>query len=306
MKLAQAFYKGDKMSKIMSIIVVALMLSFCGSVANAKVNKITKPEFYSAGKMSVSRINNWMRKEMPPKIYDIWSGKKNRIYLNDAWKIMKLSGTASGFKNDFGKKNGFANKNYNDKNWLNQPVPWMWNLVFPDGNLSTIKFTGIGWYRKHVSISKALKNKCFILHFEAIDDQCEVFINGKKVAANTILVSGDSNSYGPRHSESFEADITKYVSFGSDNVIAVKVYDDGKTNNRNDHLKKHAGVGGIWQEVYIDVVPQVYQTKTLVSPKLKESGLQCKSFIVNTTGKSYSADSEGKTFSLEICALQVC
>jgi len=288
---------------IMNLFLVFLaMMCFngCGHLdsekprSNVKELQNIKPllnsKLYSAGKANAKTIESWFKKEMPPELYDIWNLKKDRIYLNGIWKLIKLENTEGNPESNFGLKKGYNKKDFNDSNWFNQPVPWMWNLGFPDSGsgYSNINFAGIGWYRKHVTISNALKNKCLVLHFEAVDDKCEVFVNGKKVAANTILTTGDSLTYGARHSESFSVDITKNIIFGSDNVIAVRVYDDGK--NKNLSNKRDKGVGGIWQEVYIDVVPKVYQTKTLVSPDLKRSGINCKSFIHNASGKTYSAN----------------
>ncbi|HZJ74953.1 MAG TPA: beta-galactosidase, partial [Clostridia bacterium] len=55
------------------------------------------------------------------------------------------------------------------------------------------------WYRKKFTVNNELKDKNIILHFEAVDWHCVVFLNGMPVGAHT-------GGY-----DAFSFDITKYL-----------------------------------------------------------------------------------------------
>lgn len=67
------------------------------------------------------------------------------------------------------------------------------------------------WYRKHLEISPKDVGKRLVLYFEGVTDRCEVFFNGSPMYVNDC-------GYVP-----FEVDITDFVRFGEDNVIAVHI-----------------------------------------------------------------------------------
>ncbi len=67
------------------------------------------------------------------------------------------------------------------------------------------------WYRKHIEISPEDMGKRLVLYFEGVTDRSEVFFNGSPMVINNC-------GYVP-----FEVDITDFVRFGEDNVIAVHI-----------------------------------------------------------------------------------
>lgn len=90
-----------------------------------------------------------------------------------------------------------------------------------------------------------------ILHFGAVDQQASVFVNG---VAALYHVGG----YLP-----FEVDITQYVNKG-ENTLTVEVTDDLNTELPYGKQSKTPGgmwytpVSGIWQTVWMEVVPRGY------------------------------------------------
>ncbi len=101
-----------------------------------------------------------------------------------------------------------------------------------------------------------------LLHFGAVDQTCEVFINGKPAVSH-------EGGYLP-----FCADITDFLNT-AENTITVRAIDT------LDHLypygkqkKKRGGmwytpVSGIWQSVWMEVVPEVYIESVSITPDLK-------------------------------------
>lgn len=70
---------------------------------------------------------------------------------------------------------------------------------------------GIGWYGKNLLIPESKQGEKIYLYFEGVYNRSEVFVNGKSVGKR------------PNGYISFMYDITPYVNFGGDNLVAVKV-----------------------------------------------------------------------------------
>ena len=68
----------------------------------------------------------------------------------------------------------------------------------------------ISCYRKHFTLGKEYENKRVRIRFEAVAIVAEVFVNGQYIGEH-------KGAYTP-----FEFDITDYIAFGEDNVVAVR------------------------------------------------------------------------------------
>ena len=110
------------------------------------------------------------------------------------------------------------------------------------------------WYRRTFDLpGEALEGRV-LLHFGAVDHDCEVWINGQSVGTHR-------GGYTP-----FVFDITKQVRAG-DNTVTVFAQDDtrspltpsGKQSTRYHSAGCHyTRTTGIWQTVWIEWVPETY------------------------------------------------
>ncbi len=104
------------------------------------------------------------------------------------------------------------------------------------------------------------KGKIF-MHFGAIDQICEVEINGKAAGGNV-------GGYLP-----FSLDITEPISVGS-NTVKVTVTDNLDTELAYGKQRKNRGgmwytpISGIWQTVWLESVPQTYIQGLRITPTL--------------------------------------
>ena len=178
-----------------------------------------------------------------PKHTDLFYGKRDCIYLNGYWKLRKLSNTEDNPEDDLGMKEGFWRVDYNDSSWVDQYVPWDWNVAHPVYEEGTVlepiwkpiwklrkrkyKFSGVGWYRTMVKALENYKDKRVILHFERIDGEIKVWVNGVFIGENKST-SEVLREKGYQHSgnwlDRIEFDITKAINFGKTNTIAIRVY----------------------------------------------------------------------------------
>ncbi len=121
------------------------------------------------------------------------------------------------------------------------------------------------WYQKEMlftteeSVRKAQGQRC-LLHFDAVDQQVVVYINGAEVARHY-------GGYLP-----FETDITDYV--GTEKIVLqVRVRDESDTSHhsRGKQTLKRGGMfytaqSGIWQSVWYEWVPENYVKKYQIIP----------------------------------------
>ena len=115
---------------------------------------------------------------------------------------------------------------YSDGHWrrLNLPHDWAIEGDFspsnPSGASGGALPGGIGWYRKHFSLSPDEKYDRFTITFDGVYMNSTVYINGHRLGTR------------PYGYSTFEYDLTPYIYKKGDNVIAVKVDNSDQPNSR--------------------------------------------------------------------------
>ena len=98
---------------------------------------------------------------------------------------------------------------------------------------------GTGWYRKKLFFGEDMKEKIITILFEGIYMNAECWLNGHSLG---------SHPYGYT---SFAFDITPYIRFGGENVLAVKVRNEGENS------RWYSG-SGIYRHVWLIVNEPVH------------------------------------------------
>ena len=102
------------------------------------------------------------------------------------------------------------------------------------------------WYHRKINVPGSWKDKKVLLHFGAVDYECEVFIDGKSAG---IHYGGTS---------SFNFDITSLVRLGEEQELVLYVKDELRSGDqpRGKQSRKYQSAGimytrttGIWQTV---------------------------------------------------------
>lgn len=124
------------------------------------------------------------------------------------------------------------------------------------------------WYRKKFTLGECFSGKRTILHFEAVDWRCTVFINGK-------AVGGHQGGYIP-----FSFDITEHLIEG-ENELIVCAFDPTETGwqDRGKQVRKSTGfwytaTSGIWQTVWLEPVSEVYVKNVKITPNIDSSSVR--------------------------------
>ena len=132
------------------------------------------------------------------------------------------------------------------------------------------------WYRREITLPEDFAGKRVLLHFGAVDQTADVWVNEKQVASHI-------GGYLP-----FEADITSALGEGKA-VITVRVTDetDKSYHTRGKQKTKRGGIwytpqSGIWQSVWIEAVPQSYVRGLRITPHFDEAEVDITADLVGT------------------------
>ena len=135
---------------------------------------------------------------------------------------------------------------YNDNNWRNLDLPHDWSI---EGMLDQKNPTsggggyfpaGIGWYRKIFNIPSICQGKRVSIYFEGVYMNSEVFINGNSLGIH------------PYGYTSFYYDLTPYLNYNEENIIAVRV-----DNSQQPNCRWYSG-SGIYRHVWLLVTNPIY------------------------------------------------
>lgn len=131
------------------------------------------------------------------------------------------------------------------------------------------------WYQRMIFFTdeecqRKAKNERCILHFDAVDQQATVYVNGTEVIRHY-------GGYLP-----FEVDITDYVNEEAC-VLQVRVQDDSDTSyhTRGKQTLKRGGMfytaqSGIWQSVWYEWVPENYVKRMKITPDYDKATITIK------------------------------
>jgi len=125
-----------------------------------------------------------------------------------------------------GDSEEFKNPEFDDANWrvLNVPHDWsiegefsLENPASPGGGALP---GGIGWYRKTFQMANTDKDQLVYIDFDGVYQKSEVWINGHYLGMR------------PYGYSSFRYELTPFLNFGGQNVLAVKVDNSVQPNSR--------------------------------------------------------------------------
>lgn len=178
---------------------------------------------------------------------------------------------------------GAEELSFDDSQWRTVDLPHDWSIEDLPGTKSPFSieaitqvsggFTtgGTGWYRKTFTIAQELKDKQFIVMFEGVYMNAEVWLNGEFLG---------NHPYGYT---SFWFDISGKIKFGKENVLSVKVKNEGENS------RWYSG-SGIYRHVWLNVVSPVHISTWgtyITTPKVteEEALINIKTSIENQSQK---------------------
>ena len=147
----------------------------------------------------------------------------------------------------------------------------IWVPFCPESRLSGVgntDFLNVVWYRRQVEIPAAWTGRRVLLHFQAVDYDATVWVNGREVARHR-------GGFTP-----FTADLGGVAEAGQTAQVVVRARDlrsqQGKPGGKQSSRYANSGcmytrTTGIWQTVWLEPVPTVHLGRTRITPDLAGS-----------------------------------
>jgi beta-galactosidase len=203
---------------------------------------------------------------MPATVFgDITNSPRERLSLDADWRFIKGDAPEAGTNLDYavirdwilptgnpfttnapaarpegepaGGNISFAQPGFDDSRWRRLNLPHDWGIEGPfkqeyPGATGRLPWWGVAWYRKHLDIPKSDEGKEIYLDVDGAMSYASVWLNGK-------CVGGWPYGYA-----SWRVDLTPFVNFGGENVIAIRL------DNPPDSSRWYPG-GGIYRNVWL-------------------------------------------------------
>jgi len=153
----------------------------------------------------------------------------------------------------------YALADFNDSQWRLLNLPHDWGIEGPfkqenPGDTGKLPWWGVAWYRKHLELPKSDAGKSVFLDVDGAMSYASVWVNGQ-------FAGGWPYGYS-----SWRVDLTHFLKFGADNLIAIRL------DNPNQSSRWYPG-GGIFRNVWlVKAAPvRVAHWGTAVTTEVKDS-----------------------------------
>ncbi|HQK70943.1 MAG TPA: glycoside hydrolase family 2 TIM barrel-domain containing protein [Bacteroidales bacterium] len=190
-----------------------------------------------------------------------------------------------------GDVTGAEKPEFQDSGWKKVDLPHDWSIEDIPGTDSPLDSTaiggidagyftgGTGWYRKLFYVPASLKDKTFIIIFEGIYMNSDVWLNGKHLG---------NHPYGYT---SFFFDITREITPGKTNVLAVRVKNEGRNS------RWYSG-SGIYRHVWITIAEKVHYKEWSLA--VSTDFIDSKNAMVNISAEVINNGYSGENFTATV------
>ena len=236
-----------------------------------------------------------------------------RFALGHACDTKKDFDNGSGYFSYFAKTgygDGAAAKDFDDRGWRKLDLPHDWCVELPFDNRGGYSHgykaigphfpeNSIGWYRKNFSIPESDLGRRIFVEFDGVFRNSIVWVNG-------FYLGTEHSGYN-----GFSYDISDYLNYGGDNVIAVRVdatmeegwFYEGAGIYRHVWLTKvsplHVVKDGTFVTTDLEKNAAVIKTRTTVKNESREkSAFIIEESIIDSSGKTIASGSK-KSLSLK-------
>jgi beta-galactosidase len=141
----------------------------------------------------------------------------------------------------------YAGNQFDDRRWRELNLPHDWGIEGPfkqeyPGETGKLPWWGVAWYRKHFTVPTSDQGRRLALEMDGAMAYATVWLNGK-------FVGGWPYGYA-----SWQVDLTPYVKFGAENVVAIRL------DNPPDSSRWYPG-GGIYRNVWLRKTAPVHASQ---------------------------------------------
>ena len=217
------------------IFLATLFICFLSLVAAAQRERVSFNDGWrfqkddppgAEGALSYPNIKDWVR-----------ATGSEYVLTSNAFKGARPSG-------NIGETVAYTRADFNDSGWRALDLPHDWAIEGDfrqelSGETGKRPFEGAAWYRKHFQVSEKDKGKRIYIDFDGAMAYPAIWLNGQ-------FVGGWAYGYA-----SFRLDLTPYVKFGGENVLAVRL------ENLPESSRWYPGAG-IYRNVWLEKTAPVH------------------------------------------------
>ncbi len=176
-------------------------------------------------------------------IRDSVIGGERSSLFNDGWLFMKTAD----FETDY--------SGADDSGWQKVTLPHDFQIIQTGnmGNRYALYQDRKGWYKKHFNVGEDMRGKHISLRFDGVYQASKVYVNGVELPEFDIN-DPDASPYSGTHYygyKTFEVDLTDYLNYGGENVIAVSAED------KHNSSRWYTG-SGINRNVWLTVTDKIH------------------------------------------------
>ncbi|WP_289039849.1 glycoside hydrolase family 2 TIM barrel-domain containing protein [uncultured Zobellia sp.] len=184
-----------------------------------------------------------------------------------------------------GDPSGAEKSTFKDAQWRKLNLPHDWAIEGPfdkkyNARTGGLPVHGTAWYRKHFTIDKKYVAQQIAVLFDGVMNNSKVYINGTYIGERPFGYMG------------FELDLTPYIKFGEDNVIAVRVAPE-------DLASRWYSGAGIYRNTYLKINNPVHIPlwgTYITTPEVsnEKATVKIETTVKNANGKKASVTLETK------------
>ena len=169
---------------------------------------------------------------------------RSRESFDLGWKFIKYFNASNDAVTTDKEPENLQLPSVNDNAWRSLDLPHDWAIEGPfsdtlENNTGLLPWKGIGWYRKHFTLTDNDKGKRIYVDFDGAMANAKVWLNGKYVGE------------WPYGYTSFRLDLTPYFILGKENIIAVRL------DTKNWDSRWYPGAG-IYRNVWLVKTSQLH------------------------------------------------
>ena len=174
---------------------------------------------------------------------------------------------------------GAEQNEFTDSAWRELNLPHDWSIAGPfaetnkTGGAGAFLPSGVAWYRKHFTLPTNAVGQCVSVDFDGVMQNSDVWINGHHLGQR------------PFGYVSFSYDLTRYLKFGGDNLIAVRADTSAQPASR-----WYSGAG-IYRHVRLVITDPIHIAKNgvfVTTPKVTSAAatVAIETAVTNETAAS--------------------
>lgn len=214
---------------------------------------------------------------------------RTRESFNSGWKFIRFFNSSSDRVDSNKEPEGLYSTVLDERNWRSVDLPHDWAIEGPfsdtlENNTGLLPWKGIGWYRKHFYVEAGDSSRRIYIDIDGAMAYSEVWLNGNYIGG------------WPYGYTSFRLDLTPYIYFGKENIIAIRL------DTKSWDSRWYPGAG-IYRNVWLVKTSQIHVSYNGIYCTTPEIKKETAVLSVSTKIESHFSNAVPVTLKAEVIKL---